>query len=168
MRTNFVKQGLLFVLFVLIQGLVLKNVVLFNTSFCFLYVLFLLSINIDIEPIPAIMLGFFMGLSVDIFYNSGAIHASSSVFLMYFRSKWLNLITPQGGYDMGARPGVHLNGLQWYLGYIFPLILIHHILLFTIEASNFDIIWFTLKNAVTSTIFTSLIIILVQYIFYKR
>src|SRR5688572_14720963 len=126
-----------FFIFLFYQVLILQNVVLFNTAFCFLYVLYLLLLPVETNPLILMLIGFAMGFIVDLFYESIGLHAFACVMLMYVRNYWLNSITPQGGYDSSAVPSMALSGVQWFVVYIGPLIFLHHALLFFIEAGGF-------------------------------
>lgn len=161
-------QIISFFLYVLLQVILMKNVVLFDRAFVFFYIGFLLLIPIEIGILPLLILGFVTGLTVDVFYNSLGINASACVLIMFGRNYWLNLITPQGGYDLGALPSIKLNGWQWFSIYSLPLIFLHHLVLFYIEASGFNLFGFTLMKVISSTIFTFIILIIVQYIFYNN
>jgi hypothetical protein len=161
-------QIISFFLYVFIQVFFLKNAVLFHTAFCFLYVAYLLSLPVETNPLALMAIGFLMGFIIDIFYDSLGLHAIANVFIMYMRNYWLNNITPQGGYDNNSVPALAANGLQWYLVYIIPLVFVHHALLFFIEAAGFGMFWFTLWKAIASTLFTSLVIIIVKFLFPDR
>lgn len=157
-----------FVGYVAVQSIILQNVVLFDTAFCFAYVAFLFCLPVDMGILGLLFIGFVTGLSVDIFYDSLGMHAAASVFIMFIRNYWLNMITPQGGYDVGVMPTIALNGWQWMLGYILPLVFVHHLALFFIEASSFGLFWFTLYKVIMSTLFTSTVIFILQYLFYNN
>src|SRR6187431_954787 len=92
-------QIIAFFVYLLYQVLILQNVVLFHTAFCFLYVLYLLSLPVETNPLILMLIGFLMGFMVDLFYESLGLHAFACVFIMYVRNYWLNSMTPQGGYD---------------------------------------------------------------------
>src|SRR5918993_4712763 len=115
-------QIIAFFVYLLYQVLILQNVVLFHTAFCFLYVLYLLVLPVDANPIALMGIGFLMGFAVDMFYESIGLHAFASVMIMYLRNYWLNSLTPQGGYDSSTVPSVAMNGVQWFLVYAMPLI----------------------------------------------
>ncbi|MFO0267635.1 MAG: Rod shape-determining protein MreD, partial [Cyclobacteriaceae bacterium] len=100
----------------------------------------------------------------DMFYNSLGIHASSLVMVAYLRNYWLGVITPQGGYDAGLAPTLAANGLQWFMVYTIPLVFLHHTILFFTEAGGFGLFWFTVLKIMASTVFTSGMIIVLQYL----
>lgn len=161
-------QIISFFLFLLIQVLFLKNAILFHTAFCFLYVSYVLLLPVDMNRLLLLLVGFCMGLMIDIFYESHGMHAFACVLIMYVRNYYLNLITPQGGYDSNARPTLAMAGLQWFLVFVTPLVFVHHVVLFFLEAGGFEFFWFTLWKAFASTLFTTLMVVLVQFLFPER
>jgi|SRR5690606_1732832 len=163
-RINII-QVISFFVYLLYQVLILKNIVLFNTAFCFLYVAYLLFLPVESNPVFLMLAGFLMGFAVDIFYDSLGLHAFSCVLVMYVRNYWLTLITPQGGYDVGTTPSIAINGIQWFLVYTIPLVFLHHAFLFFVEAGGFGMFWFTLWKIITSTIFTTVVTVIVQFLF---
>lgn len=163
-RINII-QVISFFIYLLYQVLILKNIVLFNTAFCFLYVAYLFFLPVESNPLFLMFAGFLMGFAVDIFYDSLGLHAFSCVLVMYARNYWLSLITPQGGYDSSATPSIAINGMQWFLVYTIPLVFFHHSVLFFVEAGGFSMFWFTLWKIITSTLFTTLVTVIVQYLF---
>ncbi len=152
-----------FFIYLLAQVVFMKNLVLFNTAFCFIYIAFILFLPIETNILLLMVLGFILGFTVDIFYDSLGLHASTLVLVAFARNFWLSRITPQGGYDAGEGPTLAANGLQWFLIYTMPLIFIHHFTLFYIEAGGFGLFWYTFSKVFFSTIFTLLILLLLQY-----
>jgi hypothetical protein len=90
------------------------------------------------------------------------------VLLAYLRNYWLATITPQGGYDIGTPPTLAANGLQWFLVYTLPLVFVHHLVLFFVEASGFTLFWYTMLKAVSSLLFTMAVMLLLQYLSLDR
>jgi hypothetical protein len=150
------------------QVLVLRNVVLFNTAFCFLYIAFILLLPIETNALLLMLAGFLLGFSVDVFYNSMGLHALATVLIAYLRNYWLNTITPQGGYESGSTATVAANGLQWFLVYSLPLVFLHHLVLFFVEASGFTLFWYTMLKIVASLLFTMLVMVLLQFLTPQR
>jgi hypothetical protein len=157
-------QFVSFFIYVLAQVLLLKNLVLFNTGFCFVYVAFILLLPIETSTLVLMSLGFIMGFVIDIFYNSLGLHALTMVFVAYLRNYWLSAITPQGGYDLGTVPNLKANGLQWFLVYMMPLVFIHHLTLFLVESAGFTLFWYSMLKTITSLLFTMTIIVVLQYL----
>ena len=148
-----------------IQVILLRNLVIFDVAFCFVYIGFLLFLPIEMERPVLMLIGFVSGLSIDIFYNSLGIHAASMVLIGFIRPTWINTLTPQGGYDTGIRPTLDRMGFVWFVAYTFPLVFIHHLAIFYIEAGGFSMFFFTLVKVFSSAIFTFLVLFLVQLLF---
>ena len=160
-------QVFYFLIYLLLQVVLMQNVVLFDVAFCFLYVGFLLMLPFDAGAIRLMLLGLLMGLCVDIFYNSFGIHAAASVFIMYIRPYVVNLLAPRGGYEPGMTPKLKVMGLEWFSAYSLILIFLHHLILFFVEAGGFDMFLYTLLKVVASTVFTFVVILIIQYLFYS-
>jgi hypothetical protein len=131
-------------------------------------VLYLLLLPVELNPLALMGIGFVMGFAVDMFYESIGLHAFASVMVMYLRTYWLNSLTPSGGYDTTSVPSLSVNGMQWFLIYAVPLIFLHHALLFFLEAGGFGMFWYTLWKVLTSTIFTTVVILIAQFLFPGR
>ena len=157
-----------FFIYLIVQIVLMKNLVLFNTAFCFIYIAFILFLPIETNTMLLMVLGFTLGFMVDIFYDSLGIHASALVLAAFLRNFWLTRITPQGGYDAGEGPTLASNGVQWFIVYTLPIIFIHHFTLFFVEAGGFGLLWYTFSKVFFSTIFTFLILLLLQYLLPKQ
>ena len=157
-------QVLLFFVYLMAQVLLFKRLVLFNTSFCFLYVGFILLLPNETNNLVLMLIAFLLGFCVDIFYDSLGLHAFALVMVAYLRNYWLNAITPQGGYDSNMSPSLALNGLQWFLVYSLPLVFVHHAVLFFVEAGGFGLFWFTMLKIIASLLFTTSILVMLQYL----
>lgn len=165
MNRSIIINGISFVIYLFFQVLILKNSVLFGSAFCFIYIGYLLLLPVETNPLWLMFIGFGMGLFIDMFYDSVGVHASASVAMMYIRNIWLGRVTPQGGYDSGAIPSLAADGLQWFIIYATPLVFVHHALLFFIEAGGFQYVGFTLLKVFFSTLYTMLVMLIIQYLF---
>ena len=157
-----------FFFYLLIQVMLLKNLVLFNTAICFLYVAFILLLPIETNVVALMIIGFFTGFLVDVFYDSLGVHASSLVVISYLRNYWLSVITPQGGYDANSTPSLGANGPQWFLVYTIPLVLLHHIVLFIVEAGGLHRFGYTSLKILFSVLFTMTVMVILQLLTTER
>lgn len=157
-----------FFLYLLAQVMLFRQLVLFNTAFCLIYVAFILLLPVETNPMLLMLAGFLLGFSIDVFYDSLGLHALSLVLVAYLRNFWLTTITPQGGYNSGDGPTLAANGLQWFVVYSLPLVFIHHLVLFFTEAGSFSVFWYTMSKVMTSLMFTMTMILLFQYFSFDR
>lgn len=168
MRSSIVYYIISFILFLAVQVLFFRNLVLFNYAFCFIYIGFILLLPYETDLIPLMLLGFLLGFITDIFYDSLGIHTAATVFIAFIRPYWVNAITPRGGYEPGAVPGISAMGFQWFTSYSIPLVFVHHLSLFLIEKGNFTMFLLTLLKGISSTVFTFTLLVLFQYLFRSR
>ncbi len=164
---NAIVQVFTFFLYLLLQVLLVRNLVLFDVAFSYIYVAFLLLLPFETGKLTLMLLGFGTGIVLDIFYDTLGIHAAACVVMMYLRPYWVHLNTPRGGYEVGTGPVLKLLGMEWFARYAFALIFIHHLVLFFLEASGFQLFWLTLGKAFFSAIFTFVLLVLLQYLFYS-
>lgn len=157
-----IQYVLLFLFYTILQIFILRNVVLFDYGFCFIYVAALLSLPSDTSKTWLLFLGFFTGLLMDVFYNTLGMHAAASVLIMYLRPFWIQIQLETKGVD---RVEISLNelGLGKYLTFLVPLIFIHHSMLFLVEMSNVGMVGVTMIRIVGSTLFTTFMIVLLQF-----
>jgi hypothetical protein len=82
------------------------------------------------------IIGFFVGLLVDIFTNTPGLHAGISVFIMFIREYYFLTVMDEPEDD----PNITLYslGIRGILVYLFPLIFIHLLLLFSIDSGSFS------------------------------
>jgi len=156
------------VAYLLFQILFLKNFILFDTAFCFLYIGFILMLPLEIGPLVLMVIAFAFGFTMDIFYDSIGINAAACVLIAFLRPYWLNIVTPRGGYEEVVIPNLKTLDFGWFFTYSLPLIFIHHLALFYIEAGGFGMFFFTMTKVLFSTALTFFVLTLTQYLFYKK
>ena len=107
------------------------------------------------------LLAFFLGLSIDIFSDSGGVHAAASVTAAYLRPGFLKMAFGSLYEHSAIKFGnAELGALFTYVVF---MVLTHHLDLFSLDFFQFGEILNILKNTLFSGIFTiilSLIIIL--------
>ena len=157
-----------FFAYILLQVLLFNKIILWDKGFVFIYVGYLLTFHFELAIIPAMLIGFATGVSIDIFSNTLGMHASASVLLMYVRPYLLNVLTPQGGYPLGSSPTPTTMGFSWFASYSILLIFIHHTILFIVEAGGFHLFYLTIQKIIISTLFTFTTVIIIQYLFAKK
>jgi len=167
------KQGIIynviiFVVYLMLQVFLFDNLVMFGTAFCFIYIGFILLLPLEISKVLLITVGFFTGLSIDVFYNSLGVNAASATLIAYLRPFWLSAITPSGGYEDARLPSLKTFGFSWFITYALPLIILHHFSLFLIEAGSMYHFGLLLKKTFFSSIFTFAILVIGQNLFYNR
>ena len=148
--------------FALLQVLFVRNLVLFDIAFCFVYILAIIWLPGELSTIWVILASFALGLFIDMFYNTAGLHASACTFVGYFRKTLLRYFFPSRGIENEIYVNIKKLGTQRYLIYVSIMVFIHCILLFFIEAGGIYMLGFTLLKIVASFIFTVLVIYLIS------
>lgn len=156
-----------FVLLLSVQVLLMRNMVLFNTAFCFIYVAFVLFLPIQISKVFLLILAFVAGLTIDVFYDTVGINAAACVLLAYLRPYVLAILTPRDDYEKNDSVNLHLMGWRWFTVYSLFLIFMHHLALFFLELGSFRALGFTLAKIILSSLFTFLVLIIIQLLFFS-
>jgi len=133
----------------------------------YIYVLFLLSLPFETPKWGLLVLGFLLGLTIDLFSHTVGMHTSACVFMAFMRPMVLGTLEPRDGYEPDTYPSVRDYGLNWYFKYSSILILAHHLFLFYIEMFKLDNFFHTLSRALLSGLL-SLIFILIIKVFIKK
>jgi len=158
-------QALRYVLYTLVHVFIISRLVLFDAGWCFFYLGFLLFLPIGTPVVAQLLLAFGMGLTMDIFYDTGGLHAAAAVLLAFVRPAVLRLLRPRDGYDAAA-VNVHYMGPAWFLTYLGVLVLVHHLAFFLLELGSFRHFGLTLEKVGVSWAFTSTALLVVQLLFF--
>ena len=152
-----------FLLLLLVQVLVLSHINFLGYINPYLYILFIILYPIKNNRLLFLILSFFLGLLVDIFLDSGGIHAAASVTIAFIRPAALKF-SFGAIYEHQAVKFGNIDFAQRFT-YISILTIIHHFILFALDIFNFSKIILVLQNTLFSSIFTILLCILVTIIF---
>ena len=166
MNKENINTALIFIGLILIQIVVLNHINFLGYINPFLYVIFIFLYPIKKQDGVLILLSFLMGLSIDIFSNSGGINAAATLFIAFIRIPVLKSVIGKREIDYSA---TSLFKLPYFKSFIYILILtfVHHFIVFGLEYfkwSNFGII--IIKTFLTS-IFT-IILIMISFTFISR
>ena len=162
-----IKYFVMFISLVLIQILILNQVQIGGFINPYIYILFIILLPLNTPRYAVLLLGFVLGLTIDIFMNSLGIHAAACVFIAYMRPVIVRLISDREE-DRSEYPGLHQNKLIWFLSYVSIMVVLHHIILFYIEVFTFSGFFQTLYHVVISSLFSIFIIVLSQFIIFRR
>lgn len=116
----------------------------------FIYPLIILLLPIRMTRHYVILLGFGLGLVVDILYNTPGVHAFALTGMAYARAYVLRIFEPRGGYQLMMTPTRRVMGINWLLSLSLPLVFIHTFLYASVEIFTFVFIGkILLKTIVT-------------------
>ncbi len=151
-----------FILLLLVQIIIFNNMNFLGYISPFPYVLFIILYPVNGNKYGLLLASFLLGITLDIFSNSGGIHAAASIVLAYYRP-YIFKFSFGVSYEYQT---VKLNDVLTPERFSFILIsvLIHHIILFILETFQISFFWDTLVRIILSTVFTIIICIIIIYL----
>lgn len=165
---SLISYTFLILLLSLVQIFFLKNLALFGLAFGFLYLLGILVLPTSIQSSPLMLIAFFIGLVIDVFYETIGMHAAACTLMAFMRPIWLKVTSPSGGYDEITEPSLSELGVGRFISYAFPLIFIYSLAFFMADQWGTGGFFGVINKSILSSIFTTLLVILVQLLFFKR
>lgn len=157
-----------FIVLVLAQILIFNNIELGGYLNPYVYVLFIILLPFETPNWMLLVLGFVLGLTVDIFSETMGMHTAATVFMAYIRPMALSMFAPRDGYESGSYPRVYYYGFMWFVQYSFTLVFAHHTVLFLTEMFRVQDLFHILLRIILSSIFSVLIICLSQFFVFRK
>ena len=155
-----------FILLVLLQALVFNNINFLGYINPYIYIMFIALYPVKNNRLSIIFLSFLIGLTIDLFSDTGGIHAAACVFVAYIRPLLLKFSFGMI-YDHQT---IKFNSVEFgeKLTYLTLLTLIHHFVLFYLELFSASKIILVLQKTLFSSIFTILLILIITIIFSRK
>ena len=155
-----------FIVLVLVQALILNNINFLGYINPYIYILFIILFPIKNNRLLFIFLSFLLGLTLDMFLDSGGVHAAASVTIAYIRPIVLK-------FAFGAtyeHQTVKFSSTEFgqRFSYFSILILIHHLFVFSLEIFNTSQIILILKKTLFSGVFTLVLCLLLIVLFSRK
>ncbi len=155
-----------FIILVLVQVLVLNNINFLGYINPYIYILFIILFPIKNNRLLFILLSFLLGLTIDLFLDSGGINAAACVTIAYIRPVILKFVF--GTIYEHQTVKFNTTELGQRLTYFSIITIIHHFILFSLEVFNTTKILLILKKTLFSSIFTIILCILITILFSRK
>jgi rod shape-determining protein MreD len=162
MNSNFILNSIRFFVLITLQVVVLNQINFGGWINPYLYVLFIILYPINSNKFGFIAASFALGLLVDIFSDSGGVHATACLMLAYFRPVFLRFAFGLSYEYQTIRIADKLTVDRFT--FIMTSILFHHIILFTLELYRLSLFFNIILHTIVSTLFTFLICIISIYL----
>lgn len=155
-----------FIILVLVQVLILSNINFLGYINPYIYILFIILYPIKNNRLLFLLFSFLLGLSVDLFLDSGGVHAAACVTIAYIRPVLLK-------FSFGTiyeHQTIKFSNTEFgqRFTYFSIIVLIHHLILFSLEIFNSSKIILILKKTLFSSIFTIILCLLITILFSRK
>ncbi|REG96266.1 rod shape-determining protein MreD [Flavobacterium aquicola] len=151
-----------FVFLLALQILVFNKMNFGGYVSAFPYILFIILYPVNGNKANLLIASFFLGLIMDLFCNSGGVHAAACVLLAYFRPAFFKFSFGLS-YEYQT---IKLNDVLTPERFTFILlsVITHNVTLFLLESFEISFLLDVLIRTVLSTLFTMLICIILIYL----
>ncbi|WP_412560087.1 rod shape-determining protein MreD [Winogradskyella sp. MIT101101] len=155
-----------FVVLLLVQVVLFSNVNFMGYINPYIYIIFIFLFPIRETRMVLLITSFLLGMLVDMFSDSGGVHAAAAVFLAYSRPVLLK--SSFGMLYEHQTIKFSNTDLGSLITYVTFGTLIHHFVLFSLEVFNISSILLILKKTLFSSIFTIILSVLIVILFSRN
>ncbi len=162
MNNAFLNNTARFILLLTAQIVIFNKFNLFGFLNPYPYLLFLILYPVNSNKNAFLLASFCLGITMDFFSDSGGVHAASCIILAFLRPQIFKFSFGLS-YEYQT---VKLNDILTpeRFSFILASILIHHLVLFSLEIFTLSLIFEILFRTILSGIFTIILSILIIYL----
>ena len=137
MTKEILKFACIFLVLVLCQVVVFNHICLFNVAVPMVFIYLLVRLPITLSVNWMLTIGFFLGLTVDIFSDTYGMNTLACTVEAMMRKPILRLYVPREEDLTRPEPSMYSLGTATYLKYLLTMTLLYCSLIFLIEAFTF-------------------------------
>ena len=155
-----------FVLLLLVQVLICNHINFFGYINPYIYIIFIFLFPIREERLILLLASFLLGMMIDLFSDSGGVHAAAAVSLAYVRP--ILLKSSFGMLYEHQSIKFSTTEIGSLITYISLGTVVHHLILFSLEIFNISNILLILQKTLFSSIFTIILSLLIIILFSRN
>ena len=160
-----VLQIIRFVALVLFQVLVINHIRLGGYVHPYIYLIFIMLLPFNTPKWQLLVLGFVLGLTIDLFTGTPGLHAGATTLMAFCRPSIIKLVTGNQKFENITEPNLGQLGGIWILRYVFCMVFVHHFALFILESFSFRLMGQVLLRILLSVPVSIFLIMMILYIF---
>lgn len=141
-----------------LQVLLFNRLQIAGCCFPMVYILFLFNLPARLPRWGEMLIGFAVGLSMDIWFNSLGVHAAACTAITFFRPLLLSNLVQEVERISGEVCSLNIGRIE-YIKCVVILTLIHHFIVFSLEAWSLQNWWIILLQTIGSSIMTLAVVL---------
>lgn len=162
MNSTFILNTFRFVFLLALQIVVFNNINFLGFVNPFPYILFIILYPVNGNRAGLLAASFLLGLTMDMFCNSGGVHATACLVLAYLRPYIFKFAFGISYEYQTVKIADKLSPERF--SFILIAVLLHHLVLYLLEIFRFNFFWEILLRTLLSTIFTLLLCVIIIYL----
>lgn len=162
MNSNLILNIFRFIVLIALQVLVFNNIKLFGYLDPFPYVLFIILYPVNSNKSLFILTSFLLGLTLDMFSDTGGIHAISCLILAFIRPSIFKFSFGLSYEYQTIKIAEKISSER--ISFIVIAVFIHHFIIYMIELLRFGLILDIFLRTLFNTVFTTIICILTIFL----
>lgn len=151
----------------LLQVFVFNHINFLGNYQPYIYVIFVLFYPATQSRYTLVILAFILGLTIDVFENTGGIHAFATTFIAYFRYSIIKLLSGKSNFEIDFFSFSSFSIYQWTF-YLSILVLTHHFLLLILENFKFTGITTVFINTLITSALTLVFVFIYKILFKNK
>ncbi|MDR1878943.1 MAG: rod shape-determining protein MreD [Bacteroidales bacterium] len=167
MNKVYFKHILRFILLVALQLFFFNRIALWGMITPVVYIIFIFSLPFQTPRWLVILLGFAIGLTIDLFEGVIGLHALATLVMAFVRPMIIQIIPFKLEREEHLQPVFYDMKPRWYIQYAICMTLIHHIVFFFADVLSLHNFLRTLLVIFGNTLCSLACILLIQILFYK-
>ena len=158
-------QIIRFVVLVLFQVLVINHIRLGGYVHPYIYLIFIMLLPFSTPKWQLLILGFALGLTIDLFTGTPGLHAGATTLMAFCRPSIIKLVSGNQKFENITEPNLGQLGGIWFFRYALCMVLIHHFALFFLESFSFSLMGQVLLRILLSVPVSIFLIMMILFIF---
>ena len=154
-----------FIVLVLLQVLVIHHIRLGGYVHPYIYLIFIMLLPFNTPNWQLLVLGFVLGLTVDMFTGTPGLHAGATTLMAFCRPSIIKLVSGNQKFENVQEPNLGQIDGMWMFRYVLCMVFVHHFALFFLESFSFRLIGQVLLRILLSVPVSIFVIMMVLYIF---
>lgn len=155
-----------FIGLILIQVLICNNILMFGFINPYPYIIFILLYTMNTDRWLFLLASFALGLTLDMFQNSGGTHAAACLIIAFMRP-----VVLENCFGLNyLHQNLKLNNVEFkgLLLYVIIMIFTHHLIIFSLEVFELAHFEYIALQTLFSGVFTCILILMSLSLFLKK
>ena len=153
-----IRYLIIFLLLVPLQAIVFNHLILFNVAVPLVFLWLIIMLPITLGTNVSMLVSFLVGFALDIFCDTPGLNSLCCTILSFARKPLCHLYVSADDDLAGRSPSTRSMGHAAFMKFIFTVIALYCILMFTIEAFQFYNFRLLILRILSSTAYTFMLL----------